>query len=236
MWRNVPDIVRDAALSACLAVLLSLCGGCVGALGDITVRPRVGFVTGEAGDLTRRVLRIDHQFLVPLGSPEAPDAALLAWVIDPPDGRPPRGTVIVLHGMHASSLSMLGKGRSLAPAGYRAVLVDLRGHGRSAELPVTFGVRECEDLSRVVDDLERRRLLAGKLGVEGISFGAAVAIQFAAHDPRVAAVVSVAGFSSMREEVRTTSARSRRSRWNLTKSRYNRRLARHPWISSCAQS
>lgn len=96
---------------------------------------------------------------------------------------------------------MLGVARQLSQDGYRAVLVDLRGHGGSTGGWLTYGVREAKDLSQVIDELERRRLLAGKLGVYGISYGATTAIHLAGVDSRVDAVVAVAPFSSMREEV-----------------------------------
>jgi pimeloyl-ACP methyl ester carboxylesterase len=53
------------------------------------------------------------------------------------------------------------------------------------------------DLMKVTDELQRRGLLTGKLGVFGSSYGAAVGIQWAARDPRVATVVALAPFSDM---------------------------------------
>lgn len=91
--------------------------------------------------------------------------------------------------------------RRLAEDGFRAVLVDLRGHGRSTGEVLTFSQQEARDLVQVVDHLDERGLLAGKLGVYGLSYGAATAIQFAGLDPRVECVVAVAPFSAMRDVV-----------------------------------
>ena len=52
-------------------------------------------------------------------------------------------------------------------AGYRAVLVDLRGHGRSTGKYLTYGVQEAQDISQVIDALEQQQLIAGEIGVLG---------------------------------------------------------------------
>ena len=95
---------------------------------------------------------------------------------------------------------MLGTARGLAEAGYRTVLVDLRGQGASSGKYLTYGVREAADLAQVIDELERRGLVVGKLGVYGISYGATTSIHLAGRDPRISAVVAVAPFSNMRDE------------------------------------
>jgi pimeloyl-ACP methyl ester carboxylesterase len=109
---------------------------------------------------------------------------------------PPRATILVLHGIRDQKDYLRHVGLHLAEAGYRAVLVDSRGHGRSSGAYLTWGVQEARDLSQLVDALG---FGDGPLGVFGESYGAAVSIQWGAHDPRVRAVVAVAPFSSLRE-------------------------------------
>jgi pimeloyl-ACP methyl ester carboxylesterase len=146
-----------------------------------------------------RLLGVDQQFWIKVGPPEA---SLSVSVVEPRGKSPsPRGTILVIHGVLARSATMLPAARSLADAGYRAVLVDLRGHGRSTGKYMTFGVQEAKDLSQVIDALERRGLLAGRLGVYGISYGATTSIHLAAVDRRVRAVVAVEPFATAREEV-----------------------------------
>jgi pimeloyl-ACP methyl ester carboxylesterase len=140
----------------------------------------------------------DRHFWVNVGPPAA---MLSVSVIEPAGGQPPRGTLLVLHGIFTRGITMLPSARELAGAGYRAVLVDLRGHGRSTGQYLTYGVREATDLSQVIDALERRGLVAGQLGVYGISYGATTAIHLAACDPRVRAVVAVEPFALLRPEV-----------------------------------
>ena len=68
---------------------------------------------------------------------------------------------------------------------------------------------ECAVLNVTGDDLaqyhhvgtELRRLLRGPLGVMGISYGGATAVEWAAREPRLAAVVAVAPFASLRDIV-----------------------------------
>jgi pimeloyl-ACP methyl ester carboxylesterase len=128
-----------------------------------------------------------------------PPAAVLSVVwVDPPS---PRGTVFALHGIRDSRESMPGWGPMLAMAGYRAVLVDLRGQGRSSGDFLTYGVQESRDLSQVLDALEARKLTVGDVGVMGNSYGAATAIQWAGLDARLRAVVAVSSFASLRAVV-----------------------------------
>ena len=141
----------------------------------------------------------DQNFHVKVGPPEA---SLSVSVVEPAVQRnPPVGTVLVVHGIYARSVTMMGTANALSRAGYRAVLVDLRGHGRSTGEYLTFGVQEAKDLSQVIDALQERGLVAGKLGVYGISYGATTSIHLAGLDPRIQAVVAVAPFSTMRDEV-----------------------------------
>src|SRR5205807_821916 len=112
------------------------------------------------GPLTARALRVD------VGPPRASLALLL---LDPPAGTAPRATVFLLHGIRDRKESMLGWGRRLATEGYRAVLVDARGHGRSSGDFLTYGVVEARDLSQALDALAAQCLIAGRVGAMGAS-------------------------------------------------------------------
>ena len=124
-----------------------------------------------------------------------PAATLSLAVMDAPS---PHGTVFVLPGIRDSKDSMRGWGQMLVDAGYRAVLVDLRGQGRSSGNYLTYGVQESADLSQVLDTLTEQHIARGPIGVMGNSYGAAIAIQWAGHDRRVEAVVAVSPFASLR--------------------------------------
>ncbi len=128
----------------------------------------------------------------------SPPASLSLAVMSP---AVPRGTVIVLHGIRDRKESMRGFGAMLVASGFRAVLVDLRGHGRSTGDWLSYGVVESRDLVTVVDDLSARHVIVGNVGVLGLSYGAATAIEWASIDPRVKAVVAIAPFTSLRAVV-----------------------------------
>lgn len=126
------------------------------------------------------------------------------WIIPRTDGKlvlapgKPRATLVLLHGYMLAKEMMQPWALYFAGRGYRVVLVDLRGHGRSTGDRISYGAWEAADLIAVADDLERRGWLVGRLGVLGDSYGAAVAIQWAARDRRVATVVALAPFSNVR--------------------------------------
>ncbi len=113
----------------------------------------------------------------------------------------PRGTVFLLHGLGDSKEYFPYEFYSfiMAGQGYRVILVDSRGHGRSTGDRLTFGFRESRGLVQVLDELQRQGLIVGSVGVLGISYGASTAICWAAIDPRVRAVVALEPFSSLRD-------------------------------------
>jgi alpha-beta hydrolase superfamily lysophospholipase len=125
-----------------------------------------------------------------------PPAARLAVAVVSPK-LPPRATIFVLHGIRDNKENVRHFADHLSEAGYRAVLVDGRGQGRSSGDWLTYGVQESRDLSQLVDALH----VDGPVGVMGISYGGAVAIEWAARDPRVKAAVAVAPFASLRDIV-----------------------------------
>ena len=150
-----------------------------------------------------RRLGIDHQLRVNVGPPPA---SLSVWIIEPTTQQKtrdaaPRGTILVLHGIQDQKTSMLRTARSLAARGWRAVLVDSRAHGRSSGQWVTYGAVESHDLVQLLDALQQQQLLVKPVGAFGMSLGGASAIMLAGIDSRVRAVVAVASFATMHDEV-----------------------------------
>ncbi len=114
---------------------------------------------------------------------------------------PPKGTLVFLHGIMMTKEAMLPWAMYFAQQGYRTVVVDLRGHGRSTGKWIGFGAWETEDLTKLADELERRALMVGKLGVFGVSYGAVMGLHWAAADPRLAAVVALEPFSDPQKAI-----------------------------------
>jgi hypothetical protein len=72
----------------------------------------------------------------------------------------PRGTVVLLHCYGLNQTVMMPWALRLAQDGWRCVLVDLRGHGRSTGDRIYFGTVEHRDLSQLLDELARGQPLA----------------------------------------------------------------------------
>ena len=108
---------------------------------------------------------------------------------------------MLLHGVRLSKSSLAHVAADFVDAGYRALLVDSRGHGASSGRYLTYGSVEARDVAQLLDAVEREGNTLGPVGIFGYSYGGAVAIQAAAADPRAKAVVAVAPFASLREVV-----------------------------------
>ncbi len=147
---------------------------------------------------------VDQELHLPVGgtaSGDTPPATIALWMIEPPAGKPIRGTILFLHGFLTNHLQLADAGEALRQAGYRSVLLDARGFGQSTGSHITFGVTDSRDLSQIITTLQKRGICSKTVGVYGTSMGAATAILLAGADPRVTAVVAVAPFATIREEV-----------------------------------
>ena len=110
-----------------------------------------------------------------------------------------KGTIVLLHGYYETKEDMVHWGLRLAEAGYRVVLLDLRGHGRSTGPWISYGTFEVKDLRQVLDDLQAKGLADERIGVLGISYGASMGLLWAAQDRRIGAVVALEPFSNARD-------------------------------------
>ena len=113
----------------------------------------------------------------------------------------PRGTVLLLHGYGLAQFSMLPWALQLGEDGWRCVLVDLRGHGRSTGKRIYFGLVETNDLSQLLDALARNQELAAPVDVLGESYGAALALRWKTVEPRLQSVVAIAPYASLSNSV-----------------------------------
>jgi pimeloyl-ACP methyl ester carboxylesterase len=109
--------------------------------------------------------------------------------------------VVLLHGYGLAQFSMVPWALRLAQEGWRCVLVDLRGHGKSTGRQIYFGVQETGDMSRLLDALARDKELSGPVAVVGESYGAALALRWETVEPRVQAVVAIAPYASLSNAV-----------------------------------
>lgn len=113
----------------------------------------------------------------------------------------PRGTVVLLHGYGLSQDSMVPWALILAEAGWRCVLVDLRGHGDSTGDRIYFGRREASDLTALIDELVRRDQASWPVAAVGVSYGAAVALRWQIEEPRVRSGVAISPYARLGDAV-----------------------------------
>jgi pimeloyl-ACP methyl ester carboxylesterase len=116
---------------------------------------------------------------------------LRGWTCTAPS--PGRGTIVYLHGIADNRHSATGVVHRFLSQGFSVVAYDSRAHGESQGDACTYGFFEKQDLRRVMDSLP-----VGPVVLIGTSLGAAVALQEAADDPRVSAVIAAETFSDLR--------------------------------------
>ena len=104
-----------------------------------------------------------------------------------------RGTIVYLHGIADNRGSGTGVIQRFLARGFNTVAYDSRAHGESQGDACTYGFFEKQDLHRVIDAIG-----SGPVVLMGTSLGAAVALQEAADDPRISAVVAAETYSDVR--------------------------------------
>lgn len=109
----------------------------------------------------------------------------------------PRGTVVLLHGYGLAQFAMTPWAFRLAQDGWRCVLVDLRGHGKSTGKKIFYGTREANDMKQLLDALENASELRKPVTAFGESYGASLALRWKAEDSRVQNVVAIAPYGSL---------------------------------------
>ena len=113
----------------------------------------------------------------------------------------PRGTVVLLHGYGVAQFAMAPWALRLAQEGWRCVVVDLRGHGKSTGRRIYFGVHEARDLSQLLDALAHDGQLALPVAAIGESYGAALALRWKTVEPRLGRVVAIAPYAELSNAV-----------------------------------
>jgi uncharacterized protein len=105
----------------------------------------------------------------------------------------PRATLILVHGIADNRASWrIAIGR-LTRERFDVIAYDSRAHGESGGSVCSYGFLEKRDLHRVLDVLDGRPIV-----LIGASLGAAIALQAAAGEPRIAGVVAAETFSDLR--------------------------------------
>jgi alpha-beta hydrolase superfamily lysophospholipase len=179
-----------------------------------------GFLHPIRREFTPELVREADTYFAPIGAQRedftvrAPDGmALRGWKVRPRDAN--GAWVLLFHGVADNRLGVIGQSEVLLKAGYSVVMMDARAHGSSDGPMATYGWLERNDTKSIIDALmatERAGLAPpahprapidppAKLHILalGESMGAGIALQSAAADPRIEAVVAEASFANLRE-------------------------------------
>jgi len=131
--------------------------------------------------------------------PSEDGTGLAGWHVDRGAG----ATIILCHGWPGSKDDMRGLGESLARCGFNVLAFDFRGWGGSDPGPVTLGYREALDVAGAVRFVTAQQGgPAQRIGVFGLSMGAAAAILAAAARPEIGAVVADSSYARLDHAVR----------------------------------
>ncbi|HXL22732.1 MAG TPA: alpha/beta hydrolase [Candidatus Dormibacteraeota bacterium] len=185
-----------------------------------------GFLHPIRREFTPPLVREADTYFAPIGAQRedfnvrAPDGvALHGWRVRP--AHPNGSWVLLFHGVADNREGVIGQAELLLKGGYSVVMMDARAHGASEGPMATYGWLERNDTKAIVDALlaaeqiraGSRATVAAGAGLAppvdtpatlhifalGESMGAGIALQSAAADPRIEAVVAEASFANLRE-------------------------------------
>ena len=181
--------MRAAILRQCLiALVIAMLGIATGAwiVGGELLAPRRATIGAAPDGLRAETVVIDTD-----------QEHVAGWWIEGTRHMP---TVLLLHGVRANRLAMLGRARLFASHGYSVLLIDLPAHGESDGDAITLGWRESRAVRAARQWIADRRP-AGKIGVVGVSLGGA-AVLLGPQPVTFDAVVLEAVYSDARQAVR----------------------------------
>jgi uncharacterized protein len=112
--------------------------------------------------------------------------------------KPNGAWVLLFHGVADNRIGAVEHALVLLKAGYSVTLMDARAHGQSEGALATYGWLERDDTRSIADALIASEHPTHIFAL-GESMGAGIALQSAAVDPRIEAVVAEAPFASLRE-------------------------------------
>jgi dipeptidyl aminopeptidase/acylaminoacyl peptidase len=132
---------------------------------------------------------------------------IAGWFI--PSGRS-RRVIVLVHGKDANRTREFDRDLNdeipgefpdlaveLSKRNFAVLMIDLRGHGHSGPARLGFGRTERLDVVGAVDWLAARGFRPGRIGVLGISMGAATGIGAASDDDRIGALVADSSFAEL---------------------------------------
>ncbi len=113
-----------------------------------------------------------------------------------------KGTVLILHGMHGQdATSLFPYAKFISDAGFNAVAVNMRGHGKS-EGQIAFAYKEPLDIQAVISELKEHMGLGDSdFILYGLSMGGSSAINAGALIGDLKGIIAISPFASMGRQV-----------------------------------
>ena len=126
---------------------------------------------------------------------------LVGWFIPSENG----AVIMMQHGYKATRKEMLNEAQILHKHGYGVLITTVRAHDYSEGEFISLGVYEMSDMEAWYQYLiSRDDINPNKIGILGNSYGGMLAIQYAAQNENIKAVVANSAFSSMQDTVSTS--------------------------------
>jgi len=105
------------------------------------------------------------------------------------------GIVFLFPGYGLGKTTLLPFGTMFARHGFLSVLVDLPGQGESGGSHIGYGPLEARYINDLIRLLHGRHMVGSNLILMGISYGAVIALNVAAHNDSVSKVIAIAPFA-----------------------------------------
>lgn len=126
---------------------------------------------------------------------------LVGWYIGPENG----ALILLQHGYKSDRGEMLNEAVMLKRHGYGSLITTIRTHDMSDGQLITFGKHEMLDLAAWYDFARKQPGVdPERIAMLGNSLGGSLAIEFAAGQPKIKAVVTNSAFSSLEDTIETS--------------------------------
>jgi fermentation-respiration switch protein FrsA (DUF1100 family) len=126
---------------------------------------------------------------------------LVGWFVPSENG----AVIIMQHGYKATRREMLNEAAMMHKHGYGVLITSVRAHDYSEGEDITLGIYEMSDMEAWYQYLiSRDDINPNQIGILGNSYGGMLAIQYAAQNENIKAVVANCAFSSMPDTVATS--------------------------------
>jgi ABC-2 type transport system ATP-binding protein len=140
-------------------------------------------------------VHLEHRLIPVMDGPKDDQRVTLDTTFFRPAGRGKAPAVLLAHGFGGSKNDTRAQAQELARAGYAVLTWSARGFGRSTgQIALNSPDYEVKDVRQLVDWLARRpevrldRPGDPRVGIAGESYGGAIALLAAGHDPRIDAI------------------------------------------------